>query len=188
MTKCPKCSASTDGVFCGVCGTRVKAATAAVPATEQPAAEYMPLAIVTTVPTLGSLAYLASAIGGEVFVYLGISLVGLGGLLITVTGALNVMAAKSKRAELTAVLVVWSISNFADYIASIRIEANIGGLCVAALWFMLTSFAALSVREKLLAGEWLPTTKTSKAISLAIAVQMLVYLIVIIVAYSRLPK
>lgn len=159
-----------------------------MPASTQPAAEYMPLAIVTAVPTLGSIAYLTSTIGGEVFVYLGVALVGLGGLLITVTGALNILAAKTKRAELTAVLVVWSISSLADYIASIRIGTSIGGVCAAALWFMMTSFAALSVREKLLTGEWLPTTKTAKAISLAIAVQMLVYLVIIIVAYSRMPK
>ena len=185
MTKCPKCSASTDGAFCGVCGTRVQAATAAVPAPQQPAAEYLPLAIVTVVPTLGSLAYLTSATGIDVFLYLGLALVGLGGLLITVTGALNVIAAESKRSELTAVLVVWSISNFADYIASIRIGANIGGLCVALLWFMTTSFAALSVRERLLAGEWLPTTKTAKGVAVSIVVQTLVYLVVIIVVNSR---
>lgn len=184
MTKCPKCNASTDGAFCGVCGSRVQAAAVAIGESQEAAAEYMPLAIATAVPTLGGLFWM---LGGVVFGPIGSALVAFGGLLIVVIGALNISLAK-KKAELVAVLVLWTVATLPNSVAAFAAGNDVLLLSRAAIWHMLVSFGALLVREYLLVGKWLPTTKVAKIVSAAIALQLLMAFVLITVLYSRMPR
>ena len=123
--KCPKCEAVTDGAFCGMCGHRVQPPVISERNTE--VSDFMPLAYVSAVPTLGSVFWM---LGGEVF----------------------------------------------------------APIARCSLWHLLVSSASILVRERLTAGSWVPTTKSAKILSIALAMQLLMALILVTVVYSRMIR
>ncbi len=182
MTKCPKCESSTDGAFCGMCGQRVQPTKISERSTD--ATDFMSLGYAVAVPTLGSIFWM---LGGEVFAPIGLALVGFGGLLITVVGALNIRTA-TRKPELVALLVLWSGASLPNFIVAMYAGNNLPILARCSLWHLLVSSASIIVRERLTVGSWLPTTKVAKFLSIGMAIQMLMALILITVVYSKVIR
>lgn len=180
--KCPKCEAVTDGAFCGMCGHRVQPPVISERNTE--VSDFMPLAYVSAVPTLGSVFWM---LGGEVFAPIGFALVGFGGLLITVVGALNIRVV-SRRPELIALLILWSAASLPNFLVAMYAGNDLPVIARCSLWHLLVSSASILVRERLTAGSWVPTTKSAKILSIALAMQLLMALILVTVVYSRMIR
>lgn len=152
-----------------------------VAAPQQNTSEYMPLVYVTGVSTVGSIFW---ALGGA-FGPVGIMLCGFGGLLITITGTLNALGNPTKRAELMGVVVAWAVINYVLFGTAVVARNQVGVLGIVMVAYMLTTFAALLVREHLLTDEWIPSSKTSKILAAQVAVQSLAAFVMFVVVVMR---